>query len=123
MLVMFVLSLAAALVLVLAAPLIMSAYGRDFREGTPVLVLMVVATVLSSTGSVIGFSIVSKDRMWHGFWLNLLWATAFGVFVYLFIGSGAYGLALAYLLSYVVHSISSAIYMVLFLEKRRATDA
>lgn len=123
LLVTFVVSLVVALVLVLASPLIMSAYGRDFSQGTPVLVLMLLSTVLSSTAGVIGFGIMSQGRMWHGFWLNLLWAAAFLLFVYLFLGSGAYGLALAYLLSYVVHSISSALYMALLLGRRQDADA
>ncbi|HEX8597679.1 MAG TPA: oligosaccharide flippase family protein [Chloroflexia bacterium] len=119
----FVLSFGAALVLILAAPLIMSAYGSDFTQGTQVLILMLLSTVLTSTSGVVGYSIASQDRMWHAFWLNLIWAAAFGLFVYLFIGLKAYGLALAYLLSYAIHAVTSTLYMVWSLKNKRVADA
>jgi O-antigen/teichoic acid export membrane protein len=91
----------------LCSPWIMQAYGRDFRGGRPVLILLVLATVISSTAAVIGQAIASLDKMWWGFGLNSVWALVMmAVAVLLVPRYGALGLAGAFLASYSIHALT-----------------
>jgi O-antigen/teichoic acid export membrane protein len=98
--------------IVLAASWIMRAYGRNFLAGSPVLILLVLATIISSTVAVIGQAIASLDRMWSGFTFNLAWA-----FVFLSSASflvpryGSMGLAGAFLVSHAIHGATVSTYV------------
>ncbi|MCU1238766.1 MAG: polysaccharide biosynthesis protein, partial [Candidatus Solibacter sp.] len=105
-------SVAVAAPIVVCAPWIMQAYGRGFGAGRPVLVLLVLATVISATASVIGQAIASLDRMWWGFHLNAIWALVLlGSAVLLVPRFGAMGLAGAFLASYTVHAVTVSTYL------------
>jgi O-antigen/teichoic acid export membrane protein len=94
--------------IILCSSWIMKAYGPDFLIGRPVLVLLVVATVISSTAAVIGQAIASLDKMWWGFILNSVWALVLLVSAALLVPHyGALGLAGAFLASYSVHAFTS----------------
>jgi O-antigen/teichoic acid export membrane protein len=109
------LALAIATPIILAASLIMSAYGPDFAGSADVLVLMAITTVLSSSLGVMGVAISSMGKMWHGFGLNLFWTFMLVVFTHLFISRGAYGLALAQLLSFSIYLVLATGYIVILL--------
>jgi O-antigen/teichoic acid export membrane protein len=86
----------------------MKAYGRGFSVGRPVLVLLILATVISSTAAVIGQAIASLDKMWWGFILNSVWALVLLIGAVLLVPHyGALGLAGAFLASYSVHAFTS----------------
>jgi O-antigen/teichoic acid export membrane protein len=107
----FGLSTMIAAPIVLCSTLIMKAYGRAFLIGTPVLILLVLATVVNSTASVIGQAIASLDRMWWGFSLNSVWALVLlGSATQLVPRYGAVGLAAAFLAAYAVHAVTVSIY-------------
>lgn len=91
---------------------IMKAYGPGFAHGHWILVILVVVGILISLNNVIGQSLASNERMWIGFMLNGLWALVILLCSYIFVewGLGAMGLAWAYLVAYVVHSIGIGIY-------------
>ncbi|MBI4874390.1 MAG: oligosaccharide flippase family protein [Acidobacteria bacterium] len=100
-----------ALPVFLLAPVIMSAYGPDYRRGASVLVVLALTAVLSACCSVIGQSIASAGRMWHGLLLNCIWACAFLLAAQFSVARwGALGLAVALLSSYLVHAITTAVY-------------
>lgn len=106
--------------IVLCSPWIMKAYGRDFLVGRPVLILLVVATVISSTAAVIGQAIASLDRMWWAFILNSVWALVLlASAVFLVPRYGAMGLAWAFLVSYLVHALTVSTYVQVHLRRRR----
>jgi O-antigen/teichoic acid export membrane protein len=107
----FGLSTVIATPIALCSPLIMKAYGRAFLIGTPVLILLVAATVVNSTASVIGQAIASLDRMWWGFGLNSVWALVLlGSATQLVPRYGAVGLAAAFLAAYAIHAITVSVY-------------
>jgi len=79
-------------------------YGPLLADAGQVVRILVPAVFLAGISSIVGFVISGTGRMWHGLALNLVWAGAFAVLAFLFVPSGkAFGLALAYLLSYAVH--------------------
>ena len=89
----------------------MKAYGRDFLVGRPVLILLVLATVISSTAAVIGQAIASLDRMWWALILNSVWALVLLASADLLVPRyGALGLAGAFLASYLVHALTVGTY-------------
>src|SRR5262249_6290329 len=53
---------------------IMAAYGRDFVQDWPTLVLSLATGVVVSIQVVVGTAIAASGRMWLGFGMNLLWA-------------------------------------------------
>ncbi len=90
----------------------MKSYGKDFIEGDILLIVLVFTTVLNSVNSVIGQAIAGTGRMWAGFYLNLIWGTTLILATYFLLkmGYSSLGLALAYLISYSVHTLFSYIY-------------
>ena len=112
-----VLSFAIAIPVMLAASIIMSAYGTDFADSAAVLILMAITTVLSSSIGVSGVVVSSMGKMWHGFGLNLIWTVMLISFTQLFITQGAYGLALAQLLSFSIYLIFAIVYILVILRK------
>ena len=114
----FYINLAANLVgglLVLAfvsvfAELIFSGYGVEFVGYGHVLIIMVVVACLTSANAVVGNVFASLDKMWTGFLLNALWGGQLLVYSYFLCPLyGAMGLALAFLIAYVIHSICQVI--------------
>jgi len=108
----FGLSMMMAAPIILCSSWIMSAYGRDFLVGRPVLILLVIATVISCTAAVIGQAIASLDKMWWGLGLNSVWALVLLAGAALLVPRyGARGLAGAFLASYSVHALTVSTYL------------
>lgn len=103
---------AVAVPLALFAQLVMQSYGKGFEEGRWVLVCLLFSTVLIAVNNVVGQAIASRSRMWVGLLLNLLWALSLIGCSFLFIklGYGALGLALANLIAYLFHTALVSIY-------------
>ena len=113
------LSVSIAVPVILFATRIMNAYGRDFSSGATVLILLALATAISSVVSVMAQAIASLDRVWWGFALNSVWALALLSGAALLAPRyGALGLAGAYLASYLVHAVTVSIYVRLHLRDR-----
>jgi O-antigen/teichoic acid export membrane protein len=90
---------------------VMSAYGRDFSSGGPVLAILLVSAILSVSVAPVGQAIAAQSAMWSGFALNSLWAVVMLASAWLMVRPlGAEGLAWAWLLSYVAHAVSVSIY-------------
>jgi O-antigen/teichoic acid export membrane protein len=103
-------ALACAAPVILLGQSIMRTYGPGFEQGSNVLSLLVLATVLNAVLNVIAQTIASDGRMWWGFVLNSMWAVALmGSFCFLR-DRGAAGLALANLLAYSLHLVTVSIY-------------
>lgn len=94
-----------------ASPWIMSAYGEDFANKWPVLVMLALSATFSAIAGVIGNSIWSIGKMWHSLALNAIWAVVFFTVLLFVIGWGALGLAIAYFTAYVFHLILQALYL------------
>jgi len=113
-------SASAAAPILLCSSWIMGTYGRGFRAGGPVLTLLVLATVLSSTAAVVGQAIMSVGKMWWAYSLNLVWALVLlGCAIQLVPRYGALGLAGAFLTAYAVNALTVSIYARVLFGKRR----
>lgn len=106
-----------------AAYWIMSAYGPGFAEHWPALVAMCVVAVLQAANGVVAQALVSTGRMWWGFALNAVWAVELLAATWLLLPLGATGLALAHLVSYLLHTLQVGAYVVFALRTHVAREA
>lgn len=100
-------AIAMVIVFVIASPFIIYTYGKEYKEAIYPLIIMFVTTGLIALNNVIGQVIASKNKMWLGFLVNLIWGIILIVLSYVFIVKfhwGAIGISLAYMISYVVHT-------------------
>lgn len=111
-----VISGAIAVTVILFRNLIMSSYGKTFDNTLP-LCILIVSSIFVSICHVVGQVIASQGKMWIGFGFNALWCCWMIVFSYKFVYLGAVGIALATLISYILHFLGQSLY-VLFVIKR-----
>jgi len=105
-------ALGGAILVSLFSPLIMQGYGKGYENGTGTLVLLSFSVVLVAFNNVIGQAIMSQGRMWYGFFFNFLWGGVLLSSAYLLIPRmGSKGLAWAFVLSYLMHSIWQTMFM------------
>ncbi|MEW6049306.1 MAG: oligosaccharide flippase family protein, partial [Bacillota bacterium] len=98
-----------ALLVILSGP-IASLYGQGYRDLRASLTLVVVATFFNAVLSIPGQVLAATNRMWLGFALNLVWASVFLIGSKLAVAHfGAVGASAAYLLSYLVHALTSTL--------------
>jgi O-antigen/teichoic acid export membrane protein len=108
----FGISVLVAAPIIFCSSWIMAAFGRDFQSGKITLILLVLATVISSTVAVIGQAIASLNKMWWGLGFNSMWAFVLLTSACLLVPPyGALGLAGAFLISYSTHGLTVAAYM------------
>lgn len=69
------------------------------------IVLMLIASFFSGVATVFGLKILVHGNMWHGLAVNTVWAISFFVFFILLFNATAYGFALTFLISYVIHAL------------------
>ena len=96
------------IVFVALSPVIIKLYGYKYDDSLYPLIIMFITTAFISINNVLGQAIASKDRMWLGFIVNLIWGIVFIGLTFLFVRFyhwGALGLSFAYLISYIVHSV------------------
>jgi O-antigen/teichoic acid export membrane protein len=86
----------------LASPLIMSTYGAGFREAWPTLIVVLITAALFAVQVPIGQVIAASGRMWLGSALNFGWAVCFVLLAWVLLPWGAFGLAGARLVAYMV---------------------
>lgn len=111
-------SLVVATVVALLSPWIMSAYGSDFAQYWPVLVLLTFGAVFSALAGVIGNSIWSMGKMWLSLFINMIWATALLGSFSVLTQFGALGLSTAYMFSYVLQLIIASLCMIILMRSR-----
>ena len=111
----FATSFVPALLVVLASSWIMQAYGPGLYHGSKVLVILALTTVLSSTAAVLGTAISSIGKQWHALALNFIWAVAFLITCFQLVRFGSMGLALSYMISYLVHLLTCIAYVIIVL--------
>jgi O-antigen/teichoic acid export membrane protein len=113
-----------ALVLSLFAPQIMHLYGSGFESGVHVFYLLMLVSVLLSAGVVVGGLLSSTGAMWTGFLFNSIWAIAMiGTALLAVPHQGAAGLALAYAVSYLIHTTIQFWYFWVYVRKGEAPGA
>ena len=82
-------------------------YGKEFLGGTSVLICLVLSAVVVATFWSVGQAITSSGKMWWGFVLSLIWGIALISALWLFRHRGAYGYAVATLIAYSIHVLTS----------------
>lgn len=100
----FVITAVFSIIISLLADDILGLYGDGFSDSAPVLMIMCASGVFMSLNSVIGQVITTEEKMWTGLMFNVIWAISLIITSYFLIQyyHSAIGLALAYLLSYVL---------------------
>jgi O-antigen/teichoic acid export membrane protein len=114
-----------AIVLAALSPWVMSFYGAEFAAGWPILLLVLAAAVLTALQASAGQIITATGRMWTGAAMNLGWALVLLGACRLLLnkGWGAFGLAVAYLLSYGVHSVWVSLFAYRLLRRHTRPNA
>jgi O-antigen/teichoic acid export membrane protein len=98
---------------------IMHLYGSGFEAGTDVFYLIMIVSILLSAGMVVGGLLSSTGAMWTGFLFNSVWAAAMiGTALVAVPRHGAFGLALAYAISYTIHTAIQFTYFWVYVRKR-----
>lgn len=108
-----------AIAIILCVPLVlfssffMGLYGSDFAKHNLVLIILAGTAVIITYNSVIGKSIASSGNMWYGLVFNLFWGITLLIGTYITVRNsfGAEGLAFAYLIAYLFHSIWQTLYL------------
>lgn len=89
-------------------------YGAEFVQYSNALLILLLSSVVCVANGVVGQVIMSKGYAWYGCIFNTLWAISFLGFTWLFVqvySLGVSGMALAYLFSYLVHTIWQVVFM------------
>lgn len=102
-----VVSIPIALLFSLLSNLLMSQYGNSFNEGSLTLIIILITATFLAIETPIGTIITASGRMWLGFYLNVAWAFVLIIASWFLVSYGAIGLALAFLISYIIHGIWS----------------
>ena len=101
-----------SLVISLASPWIMAAYGSQFRNGWQTLALVAVVAILVVGTTPVGQVLAAGNRMWLGAAMNFGWvAILLGAALFL-VRYGAIGVALSLCVAYLVHSIWVGFYAI-----------
>ena len=99
------------------SPLIMSVYGRDYREGWPIVVIMSFAMALNIINGICNQVVASLGKMWSGFVFTLGFGVTLALSARLWVSNGAFGLACAFLLAYLVHTLLQCTFSLLLLRR------
>lgn len=91
-----------AVVLAWAAPWIVVAYGESFQLPVRLFYVVVLHTTLANLGTALWICLLARNRAWFGFFGNLVWAACLLVSFPFLLPQGAFGLACANVLGYIV---------------------
>lgn len=94
-----------AIVMGIFSPWIMLQYGKDFSDGWPVLLVVLATASLLAIQTPVGNVIAASGRMWVGTFMNAGWGITVISAAWFLLPLGALGIALAFLLGYILHSI------------------
>jgi O-antigen/teichoic acid export membrane protein len=96
-------SIAVAIILVLAAPYVLELFGKGFKGGDSVAMVIVVMTVVEVMANAFYRSLFAHGKQWWQVQIIICWSLALWVVTFTTVGEyGAVGLAYAYLVAHVV---------------------
>lgn len=105
-------------IIFLGAAGILNLYSDRYVEYADIMRVFCVAFFISTAANVVGQVILSAASIWWGVFLNVIWGGIFIISLVYFVKNfGLIGLSYAYLLSYLVHLITTSIYIFYFLSK------
>ena len=88
---------------------IMSLYGTAYESESETLVLILLAGGLNALCMPLGQVFTAADKAWAGTFVNLVWALTYLGFTLLLLEHGAYGVAGALLIAYLLHFMLSSV--------------
>ena len=87
-------------------------FGRDFSGTASATVLMSVTCFLLVVNNTVGTALAGASRMWIGTALNFVWGATLITASYLLVPlRGAFGLAAAYVIAYLLHTVLQMAYV------------
>ncbi len=99
--------------LLIASPILVRIYGPSFDGLIPVLVIMCFVGVMRVFGGSIGVFLVTFNKMWLSFGVNIIWGVILVFSAYFLAPLGAKGLAYANLLAYGFQTIAGLLILYL----------
>ncbi|HEY5911654.1 MAG TPA: oligosaccharide flippase family protein [Verrucomicrobiae bacterium] len=99
-----------AVLIACASPIIMSLYGPEFREGWPTLVLTALTAAIIALHGPAAQSIIAGNHMWPYLAMHLGWGSVYFAATFAFVSYGAFGLAIARMLAYLLSSLAVFLY-------------
>jgi O-antigen/teichoic acid export membrane protein len=91
-----------AIIVIVISPLIKILYGSSYIGLEITLSILALSTIFASISGVMGSIITSLDKMWVGFFVNLIWGMVFLLVINWVSNLNSITLACAYLISYVI---------------------
>lgn len=87
-------------------------FGSQFSGASAIIMVLMITTFFNVVNGTVGSALAGSGRMWTGTVMNLGWAAALLLSAFLLVPSrGGLGLALSYLIAYVVHTIWVMMYV------------
>lgn len=98
-----VVSVVLSLLVIIIAPWLLSQYGKEFNNTTPIYFLSISA-VFIAVSNVVFPILLTYNKMWNGVLINAIWAVSFILLSNLFLakGYGENGLSIAVAISYAI---------------------
>jgi len=106
----------------LASPLIMDLYGSGFRSGWPTLIVSLLTAGLLACEAPVIHVLMASGRIWTALSMNLGWALTFIASTLLLLDLGAFGLATARAVAYLVQCMIAVALAIWILRKAGATS-
>lgn len=86
-------------------------FGKQYIGMSPIIILLMVTAFLNIVNNVVGIALAGTGRMWLGTTFNVVWAVALIIGTMIFVPVfGGMGMAVAYLISYVLHTMLQFVY-------------
>lgn len=104
------------------SPLIMRSYGPAFGPEWPTLIMVLLAAGISALLSPVGHVIAASSRMWLGALMNAGWGLIFLGSAAVLIHYGAFGVASARVIAYVIHGVWTLAFAVYIFRKAHDTQ-
>lgn len=105
---------------ILISPIIMGFYGKGFGQGWPTLIIVMLTGGLLSIQIPVGNMIAALGKMWLGCIMNLGWGTIFIITTLVFVRMGAFGIASARALAYLIHAVWTLSFAYWTMKNKRA---
>ena len=87
-------------------------FGKAYAGSGPVMVLLMISCFFMIVNNTVGAALAGSGRMWAGFAMNCAWGVSLVAGAWLLVPRmGAFGLALAYLLAYLLHTCWQMLYL------------
>jgi peptidoglycan biosynthesis protein MviN/MurJ (putative lipid II flippase) len=94
------------------APILMPLYGRTFTD-TATLTALAFSTIPTALAQILEMTLYSREKMWTSFGFNIVWGISTVALAYLFLENqqGAFGIAMAILLAYILKLLCMGSYL------------